>query len=67
MPAMLFAGALYRGHGPLLRNAQVTSPGCNPGRANANQRSSTTILPGVSPRACQFGRYIDSTCGGGTR
>ncbi|KAA8715800.1 hypothetical protein F4W70_05860 [Pseudomonas cannabina] len=27
----------------------------------------TTICAGASPRACQFGRYIDSTCGGGTR
>ena len=27
----------------------------------------TTNCAGASPRACQFGRYMDSTCGGGTR
>ncbi|GBH13155.1 Cellobiose phosphorylase [Pseudomonas syringae pv. actinidiae] len=27
----------------------------------------TTICAGASPNACQFGRYMDSTCGGGTR
>ena len=31
------------------------------------QRPLITRSAGVSPTACQFGRYIDSTCGGGTR
>jgi hypothetical protein len=33
----------------------------------SDQRPLITISAGVSPTACQFGRYIDSTCGGGTR
>ncbi len=33
----------------------------------SNQRPLITISAGVSPTACQFGRYIDSTWGDGTR
>src|SRR5450830_1689435 len=32
-----------------------------------HHRPLITRSTGVSPTACQFGRYIDSTCGGGTR
>jgi len=37
------------------------------GQAGCHQRWWMVSVPGVLPMACQSGRYMDSTCGGGIR